>query len=78
MTRQRAIYLKCLYCSGNVTKEVLLCHLFDCALWQFRCGYSTKTVRYKKRIRNIPKQYPGDAESLKNMGIDMNRFLETK
>ena len=38
ITPLRAIRLKCLDCSGMSAKEVKLCHLWECPLWQYRMG----------------------------------------
>ena len=58
MNKSQAIKKYCLECSGNSPKEVTLCHLVDCPLWQFRFGYSIKDKRYKKRMEAAKKKYP--------------------
>ena len=78
MTRQKAIHLKCLECSGNIAKDVTLCILFDCPLWQFRCGCSVDTTRYRNRIENAFKKYPKDLGDIEDMGIRAESFLGMK
>jgi hypothetical protein len=74
MTRTKAIRLHCLECSGNSPKEVTLCHIFDCPLWQFRCGTSTKSKQYKERIQKAQKRYSQDFQELSDMGISLAFF----
>ena len=57
ITLSRAVYLNCLDCSGRSPKEVTLCPCVSCPLWAFRCGYSIKTTRYKKRMDNARKRF---------------------
>jgi len=38
MTPLKAIRKNCLDCSGGSPKEVKLCHIEDCPLYQFRFG----------------------------------------
>jgi len=78
MTRGKAIHLKCLECSGNVAKDVTLCTLLDCPLWQFRCGCSMDTARYRSRIKNAFEKYPKDIVAIKDMGIKTDVFLGMK
>jgi hypothetical protein len=73
VTRQKAIALKCLECSGS-SKEVTLCHLFDCPLWEFRCGYSISTTRYKQRIESAFSRYTKDLEEIRKLGVDTAFF----
>ena len=74
MTKQRAIYLYCLECSGGNAIEVTFCHLIDCPLWQYRCGYHVKTNRYKRRIEHALIRNKSAVEELVNMDIDMAKF----
>jgi len=73
--RKEAIRKKCLECSAGSTKEVLLCHLFDCPLWEWRTGCYIKSNNYKRRIRNAFKCYKKDFNRLKQEGFDVKRFL---
>lgn len=73
--RKEAIRKKCLECSGDSRKEALLCHLFDCPLWEWRTGHHIKSNIYKRRIKNAFKCYKKDFNRLKQEGFDVNRFL---
>lgn len=71
----KAIQAKCLECSGGSPKEITLCHIFDCPLWEYRFGYSIKTTRYKRRMETAKKQFPKDLKELTNMGINIRSFF---
>ena len=58
MNKSQAIKRHCLECAVGSPKEVTLCHIVECPLWQFRFGYSIKDKRYKKRIDAAKKKYP--------------------
>jgi len=75
MTKQRAIYLKCLDCSGGSAKEVTLCIMFDCPLWPYRCGYHISSGRYSERIRTAFSKNTEDIQELQREGLDMPKFL---
>jgi len=75
MNRRRAIYLKCLDCCGDSWKEVLICQVFDCPLWQFRTGDTIGSARYKRRIRAIFTKKTEDITELQKQGINMADFL---
>ena len=75
MTKQRAIYLKCLDCSGGSAKEVTLCVVFDCPLWEYRCGYHVSSGKYRKRIHVAFSRYAKDVKELQRQGINMADFL---
>jgi len=75
MTKQKAIAKYCKECSGGSSKEVTLCSIFDCPLWEYRCGYHISSNRYKPRIRRAFKQYKLDVTELKGMGLDIGDFL---
>ena len=75
MNRAKAIAKHCLECSGDSPKEVTLCHLFDCPLWQYRIGAGVKTKHYKKRIKGAIKRYETEVKELEAMGVDCTRFL---
>lgn len=64
MNKSNAIKQYCRECSGGSPKEVMLCHIVDCPLWQFRFGYSTKDKRYKKRIEAAKKKYPEEYKEM--------------
>ena len=42
MTPLKAIRLKCLDCSAGSIKEVRLCPVHDCELYQYRMGHNPK------------------------------------
>ena len=75
MNRAKAIAKHCLECSGDSPKEVTLCHLFDCPLWEYRIGARVGTKHYKKRIKGAIKRYEADVKELEAMGIDCSLFL---
>lgn len=62
--KSQAIKQYCLECSGDSPKEVTLCHIVYCPLWQFRFGYSIKDKRYKKRIEAAKKRYPEEYQEM--------------
>ena len=66
MTKSQAIRLKCLDCSGNTPKEVTLCHIVDCPLWQYRFGCSFKSKQYKQRMERAKKKYSADYQEMQN------------
>jgi hypothetical protein len=47
LTRGKAIRQKCLECCGWYTPEVRECTNEDCALWPYRMGSETKSMRKK-------------------------------
>jgi hypothetical protein len=71
----KTIRAKCLECSGDSPKEVTLCHQFDCPSWEYRFGYSIKTMRYKRRMEKAKKQFSKEFKELTNMGIDIRNFF---
>jgi hypothetical protein len=75
MNRRNAIREKCLYCSGDSPKEVLLCHIFDCYIWPFRTGGFVASSAYQKRIEKAFKNYKADVAALAEMGITKEDFL---
>lgn len=58
MNKSQAIRQYCRECSGGSPRDVSLCHIVNCPLWQFRFGYSIKDKRYKKRMEAAKKKYP--------------------
>ncbi|GAG55496.1 unnamed protein product [marine sediment metagenome] len=74
LTKQKAIAKYCKECSGNA-KEVTLCNVFDCPLWQYRCGYHMSSQSYKPRIQNAFRKYKLDVRELKVMGYTIENFL---
>ena len=64
MNKSQAIRAKCLDCGGGSPKEVTLCQIVDCPLWQFRFGYSNKDKRYKKRMGAAKRNYAEDCKEM--------------
>lgn len=64
MNKSQAIRLKCLDCSGDTPKEVTLCHIVDCSLWQYRFGCSSKSKQYKQRMEKAKKRYSMDYQEM--------------
>lgn len=61
MNRTKAIASKCLECSGGSSKEVTLCHIFDCPLWPFRFGTANlNTQRFNARMNRIKTDYSAE------------------
>lgn len=73
MNRSQVIRLNCLECSGDSPKEVTLCHIVTCPLWQFRFGYSTNDKRYKERIQAASKNHP---EEYQEMSVLRTEYLK--
>jgi len=73
LTRRQAIRLKCLDCAGS-PKEVTLCHIFDCPLWHFRCGYSAQSPQYRERIEKAQVRFTKEFKDLVDMGINTSFF----
>jgi len=63
MTRSQAIRLKCLDCSDSF-KEVTLCHVASCPLWQYRFGNSLNSNAFKKRMNGAKKRFPVDFKEM--------------
>lgn len=75
LTKQEAIAKHCKECSGNSTMEVTLCHIFDCTLWEYRCGYHMSSNSYKPRIQGAFRRYKSEVTELKEMGYTIANFL---
>lgn len=52
LTPQRAIKAKCLECSCGSRREVELCPIKDCALYEWRTGHSSEVSRRRKAKRH--------------------------
>lgn len=67
--KTKAIHDYCLECAGDTFKDVTLCHLSDCPLWEYRIGAHVSSPRYAKRVRDAIARYPEDvAEVAKACG----------
>lgn len=75
LTRQRAIAKHCRECSGDSPKEVTLCSLLDCPLWEYRCGCHMSSKSYKARITKAFKKYETDVAELHSLGLGVGNFL---
>ena len=75
MTKQKAIAKKCRECAGGTSREVTLCHIFDCPLWEYRTGTSIRSTVYKERIRRAFISCKKEFEELRKMGIDIKTFF---
>jgi hypothetical protein len=78
MTKQRAIYLKCLDCTAGDRKEVLFCVIFDCPLWPYRCGCHISSGRYRDRVERAFKTFTQVVAELQREGLDMADFLRLR
>ena len=67
MTRAKAIAKKCLECSGDNTKEVTLCYLFDCPLWEYRFGNSLKSKNFQARMDRAKARHPKEIDEIKRI-----------
>lgn len=76
MTRARAIAKHCFECAGNSHKEVTLCHIFDCPLWEYRTGQSLKSKAYQHRMRKAVKRYAKELKELEAEGISVAPFSQ--
>jgi len=74
LTKQKAIARYCKECSGN-SKEVTLCNIFDCPLWEYRCGYHVSSQSYSPRIKNAFRKFKPEVKELKGMGITEKDYL---
>jgi hypothetical protein len=80
MTRaKRPNKLKCIReycrdCAGESTREVDLCHLFDCPLWEYRTGNHVSSPTYKKRMAGSIARSSDEVRELEQMGINVALF----
>lgn len=76
MTKQRAIYLKCLDCAAGDRTEVLFCTIFDCPLWHYRCGYHSSSKKYRNRMERAFQTFTQIAAELREEGLNTGNFLQ--
>jgi len=76
MNKAEAIRRKCLDCSES-PKEVTLCPVFDCPLWQYRFGCSLNTKQYKKRMYKAKQRYEVEYENLMEKLIKKGKYTWT-
>jgi len=68
-----AIKKKCLDCAGSRI-DATLCAVFDCSLWEYRCGCLMRSKAYKARLDNAKHHHPEILEELKAQGLDISKF----
>lgn len=87
MIRSKAILKKCLECSGDTSKEVTLCHIFDCPLWQFRFGNSLFVNKggkisvnkvFDARMESIKERWPEEFELIKKVAPEYLQNIREK
>lgn len=71
----KRIHDKCLDCSGGSHKEVTLCPVFDCPLWEVRFGYPFGNRQYIGRMNLARENYPEELESMERAGINTAYFF---
>jgi len=78
MSRITAIKKKCLECGGT-SKEVTICHLFECPLWKYRTGDNIKSQGYKERMQTGFENFKKEFDTLeKDCNINKKSFLKGK
>jgi len=78
LNRAKCIREYCHECAGDSSKEVLLCQIFDCPLWQYRIGGDISGKSYQNRIRKAMICYSADFEQMKADGINIDLFSSRK
>lgn len=76
MTKSQAIKKKCAECSGHSPKEVTLCHIVDCPIWEFRFGYSMRDRRFRERMASAKKNYPEEYQEMATLVSECLSILE--
>jgi hypothetical protein len=74
MTKAKAIKEFCYGCAGDSPKEVTLCHIFDCTLWEYRTGSHVSSTSYQRRIEAAFKNYKKEFNELAREGVDLAIF----
>lgn len=76
-TRATAIRDFCLECSGFSSKDVSLCFLVSCPLWEFRFGNSAKSKAYKQRMKRAIEKYPKELDDIRTFDSEaVNLMLQ--
>ena len=75
MTRAKSIAKYCLECSGGSSKEVTLCFLVSCPLWEYRLGNSPKSKAYKQRMKRAIKKYPQELNDIRTFDSEAVNLL---
>jgi hypothetical protein len=76
MNRTKAIKEHCLDCAGESDKELVLCCLFDCPLWQYRTGHDLRSKTYQTRMMKYKTLYADELERMRISGCDIKRYFE--
>lgn len=74
MTKAKAIKEFCYTCAGDNTKEVTLCTVFDCPLWEYRTGSHVSSVAYQRRIEAAFKNWANDFKNMSREGANLAVF----
>lgn len=77
MNRAQAVRNHCFDCAGN-SKEVTLCQIFDCPLWEYRMSGSIKGKVFRDRMEGIKKHWPGEYTYNKQIFIDHHQNMSNK
>jgi hypothetical protein len=73
MKKREAIRLHCLEYSGGSPKEVTLCQIVDCPLWEYRFGYSIKSKQFMVRMEKAKRNYPNEYQAMLDYVSDLIR-----
>ncbi len=72
----KCIHDYCYECAGDSWKEVTLCHLKDCPLWEYRTGQHISTKVYKERMRISFESCAEEFAEIKaSVGLEQADFL---
>jgi len=74
-TKIRAIADKCLDCSGDSPKEVTLCQVVECPLWEYRTGNHLTTRSYQARMTGAIERCPVEVEEIISSGVSKVAFF---
>ena len=66
MNKTQAIKKFCFECAGDSNKEVTLCSVVTCPLWEYRVGARAGSKTYIKRLETARTNYPGEFTDLAN------------
>lgn len=77
MNKPLAIKTYCFECAGGSNKEVTLCVVFDCPLWEWRFGYPMKSKRFWQRMKTATVNYREDMAETHRGTIDIRPFFPT-
>lgn len=74
LSKARATARNCLECAGDSAKDVTLCHVFDCPLWEWRLGTHCSGKGPRSRVRRAIEANPDLMAEMKAMGVETSRF----